>query len=77
MTTRETKPDANQVINLLVSIIIETVTECPNGAPCGPMYAAFMQKIPNLTSLQFNQLVAAAVASGKVCRTGHVLYPVA
>jgi len=55
---------------MLVNAIIETVIEAKY-APEGPMYAAFMTK--GVTLEQFNSLVAAAVATGRITKRGNML----
>ena len=66
-----------EMLHKLLIALLETVNEAgPNGAPCGPMYAAFMHAIPQMTAEQFNQLVSVLVQAGKVRRSGHVLYAV-
>jgi hypothetical protein len=55
---------------MLVDAICQTVIETGE-APEGPMYAAFMSK--GCTLEQFNSLVAAAVATGKIAKHGNIL----
>jgi len=64
-----------QAVLAAIGIIVETVEEMGElGAPEGPMYAALMGAGISLD--QFNQLVALAVKTGKIRKSGHVLYPV-
>ena len=70
------KPNTKQTLVsvMLVDAICETVLETGE-APEGPMYAAFMQYGVSLE--QFQSLVNAAVATGKIKRGGnYVLVPV-
>ena len=53
--------------------IVETVNEQPDGAPAGPMYAAFMAHGMSLE--QFEQITGALVAAGKIKRRGNCFYP--
>ena len=58
------------------SAIIETVQEAgpQGGVHEGPMYAAFMSFGIDLNT--FNQLVDYCIRSGKIRRSGHVLFAV-
>ena len=62
-----------EITNQLVNAIVKTVHECGQ-APEGVLYVAFMQLGTSLG--QFTALVNQAVATGKIRRSGHCLYPV-
>lgn len=67
---------SQEVLQAFSGAIIETVQEAgKQGAPEGPIYAAFMSYGIDLDT--FNILVDYCVRSGKIRRAGHVLYPVA
>ena len=66
---------AQATLQAFSSAIIETVQAAgPKGAPEGPMYAAFMSYGIDLNT--FNLLVDYCTRSGKIRRSGHVLYAV-
>lgn len=70
--------EREQAVALLAQLctaITETVAETPNGAPAGVIYAALLTVMPNLTSLQFNMLIAGLAAQGKLTRRWQMLYP--
>lgn len=66
--------EAMHALNQLCKAIVETVAETPTGASAGIIYAALLTVIPNLTSLQFNMLIAGLVEAGKLKRVGHLLF---
>jgi hypothetical protein len=55
----------------LCEIILETVQECPEGAPSGVIYAALMSI--GITPQQYESLVDVLVKSGRITRSGHIL----
>lgn len=65
---------AKKLLAQLCKAIVDTVAETPNGAPAGVIYAALLTVMPNLTSLQFNMLIAGLVGAGKLKRAGHLLF---
>lgn len=66
---------AKATLQAFSSAIIETVQEAgAQGAPEGPMYAAFMSYGIDLNT--FNQLVDYCVRSGKIRRSGNVLFAI-
>lgn len=70
------EPTQLELLHKMLTAILETVREMPDGAPCGPMYQAFLSYWPNMTSDQFNRMCDVLVQAGKVRRSGHVLYAV-
>jgi hypothetical protein len=60
-------------VQRVAEAIIETVNECPQGAPAGPMYAAMMQFMSLDT---FEQMMRLLVEAGRVRKQGHLYFPV-
>ena len=64
-----------QILRHLADALLEAVKEAgAEGAPEGPMYAAFMSYGVSLE--MFTRIVDALIAVGKLRRSGHVLYAV-
>ncbi len=64
---------ARDLVRLVANAVIETVNEQPNGAPAGPMYAAFMAQGMSLD--MFEQITGTLVTLGKIKRRGDCFYP--
>jgi hypothetical protein len=59
---------------MLCDIIVDTVNECPEGAPLGVLYLPFMGR--NILTLEgFNSIVSFLVFAKKVRKSGDCLYP--
>jgi hypothetical protein len=69
-----TREDAKALLAHVANAVLETVRETPQGAPEGPMYLAFQHYGMSLDT--FQQITAALIETGKVRRSGNVLYPV-
>lgn len=65
---------AIETIKRVYQAIIETVNDCPNGAPGGPMYAAVMQY---MTLDQFETMTNSLVYAKRISRKGDLYFPVA
>jgi hypothetical protein len=52
--------------------VIDTVNECPDGAPGGPMYAALMQY---MTLDQFTAMMDSLVYAKRIRREGDLYFP--
>jgi hypothetical protein len=59
---------------LMTVALLAAVAESPNGAPEGPLYMGFMHHRPDMTALEFDELVQALLAIDVVKRSAHVLY---
>jgi len=60
------------LLRQLCDAILDTVSECPDGAPAGPMYMAFAQAGMSLE--MFEALLDALVTTGKLEKRGHVYH---
>jgi hypothetical protein len=69
-----TREQAITALKLVADAVVEVVAECPDGAPAGPMYAAFMQYGMSLDT--FEQITDALVQAGKIRKCGHLFFPV-
>jgi hypothetical protein len=70
-----TRDDQLKLMSQLLNAALETVNQAgPQGAPAGPMYAAFMGVGVSLEF--FNAMMAALVKGGKVTKRGDCYYPV-
>lgn len=70
-----TKDQAKLILKHLADVVVETVREAgAEGAPEGPMYAAFMAHGLSLDA--FTAIVEALIAAKKIRRSNHVLYAV-
>jgi hypothetical protein len=68
-----TRAEALAIAVQVSKAVIETVNESPQGAPAGPMYAAFMARGMSLET--FEAITGALVDAGRIRRVGHVFYP--
>jgi hypothetical protein len=60
---------------LVLTAIIETINECPDGCPGGPLYMALASGL-GISFDQFEMLMAAVVKTGRVKKVGHCYYKV-
>ena len=67
-----TKQEAMRALLAIASAIIETVRDCPEGAPSGPLYLAMMEKGCSLE--QYEQLMAGLVDAGRLRKKGHLYF---
>ncbi len=68
MNSTQTLSAVKKILNAFIETISEAGTQ---GAPIGPMYAAVMDK---MTLQTFNAVIDALVQTGKIKRTGDVLF---
>jgi hypothetical protein len=69
-----TPTNAQQVaIMRTILAVLETVCECPDGAPAGPMYMAMMHSGFSLE--QFESLMSILLDAKLVRKVGHLYYP--
>jgi hypothetical protein len=67
------RADAVRQLRELVDAFEQTVKEAgEDGAPAGPMYAAFMEIGGTLA--QFEAVMAALVAAGRLKKRGHIYF---
>lgn len=70
-----TRERALEILYHLSQAVLETCKDAGSeGAPEGPMYAAFMSYGIGLDT--FTKIVNALIAAGKLRRSGHVLYAI-
>lgn len=72
---REGEPMTDTTSKLIKGIgdaIVETVKECPLGAPAGPLYAALMGI--GFTLEQFYGIMDGLVAAGRIRKSGHLYF---
>lgn len=67
------KPDALKALRELVDELSTIINES-NGVPAGPLYMTFAEA--GLTLDQFEQIMGAMVATGKIRKSGHQYFPV-
>ena len=58
---------------LVVQAIVETIEECPEGAPLGIIYAALMGMV---SYNSFTNVISSLVQAGVITVRGNVAYPV-
>jgi hypothetical protein len=68
-----TQAQARQVLLKTANVLLETVQECPQGAPAGVMYAAVMGIV---TLDQFEVIMSALVEAGKVRKSNNQYFPI-
>jgi hypothetical protein len=67
--------DAKQAVIQILKAVYETIVEAgPMGAPAGHLYAALMTT--GCTLDQYQQIETLLISTGKVRKSGHVLYAV-
>ena len=63
-----------KVLGEIIRSIVQTVKECPDGAPAGPMYAALMSQ--GCTLSQFESLMGGLVRAGKLRKSGDLYFAI-
>lgn len=65
---------AEATMLFLAKALLETVQECPDGAPSGPMYMAVNAKGVSLD--QYQAIMNALVKAGRIRYSNHCYYPI-
>lgn len=68
-----TREQAVAAMSLVVVAIVDTVDDCPEGAPASALYAALMHVGISLET--FEAITGALVDAGKIKRRGHLFFP--
>jgi hypothetical protein len=71
-----TDPNENRIklaLGFIAQAILDTVQECPQGAPAGHLYAGCMAM---LDLDHFEQIMSALVRNNKIRKDGHQYFPV-
>ena len=69
-----TRTEALVLLKHTADAVVDTVREAPQGAPAGPMYAAFVAHGMSLE--MFDAITGALVEAGKIRRQGDLFFPV-
>lgn len=65
--------NAIETVRRIYKVVVDTVNECPDGAPGGPMYAALMQ---HMSLDQFTAMMNSLVYAKRIRRQGEVYFPI-